>query len=189
MGRNNHSLTILGGTLMELFDLLLQRRSVRQYTDEPISGEALEKILQAGLLSPSGRNRRPWEFIVVRNKETLKALSKCREAGAAMLENAACAIAVFADTQKTDVWTEDCSIAMSNMHLAASSLGLGSCWIQGRLRLAGNKKTTSEVCRSLLSVPDNYELEAILSLGIPKEKPAAHTLDEADMSKVHYEKF
>lgn len=174
---------------MELLDLLLQRRSVRQYTGEAISDETLKKVLQAGLLSPSGRGRRPWEFIVVKNKETLKALSESREAGANMLKDAACAIIVFADASKTDVWTEDCSIAMSNMHLTASSLGLGSCWIQGRLRTAKNGETTEAVCRKLLCVPDNYMLEAILSLGIPKETPEAHTLDDADMTKIHYEKF
>lgn len=174
---------------MELLDMLLQRRSVRKYTGEKIPENKLEMILQAGLLSPSGRSRQPWEFVVVQEKETLIKLSECRIGAAKMLENAGCAVVVFADPDKTDVWTEDCSIAMSNMHLMADSLGLGSCWIQGRLREKEEGLSTEQYCRELLDVPDNYVLEAILSVGIPEEHPAAHTLEEIDMSKVHYERF
>ena len=107
-----------------------------------------------------------------------------------MLENAGCAIVVFADPEKTDVWTEDCSIAMSNMHLMADSLGLGSCWIQGRLRETESGISTEQYCRDLLEVPNNYVLEAILSVGILKEEhPKAYTLEELKMDKVHWEIF
>ena len=64
-------------------------------------------------------------LIVVRNKETLQKMSGSRVGAAKMLENANAAIVVIADESKTDVWVEDCSIAMSNMHLAASTLGIG----------------------------------------------------------------
>ena len=129
---------------MDLLEMLKHRRSVREYTRAPIPKEQLEKILAAGLLSPSGRSRKPWELVIVQNRDMLKELVKCREGAANMLEKAGCAILVFADPEKTDVWTEDCSIVMSNMHLMADSLGLGSCWIQGRLRKAQNGMTTEE---------------------------------------------
>lgn len=121
---------------MELLELLQKRASVRTYTDEPIPEEKLQKVLQAGLLSMSGRNIKPWELIVVKDKQTLIQLSKSRTMGARMLENASTAIIVVADETKTDVWTEDASIVMSYMHLMADNLGLGSCWIQGRCRMA-----------------------------------------------------
>ena len=114
---------------MDLLNLLLSRRSIRRYTESPIPQRALETILAAGLLSPSSRGRRPWKFVVVQNPKTLEALSHCRQGSAAMLAGAKAAILVFADPEKTDVWTEDCAIAMSNMHLMAHHLGLGSCWI------------------------------------------------------------
>ncbi|MBQ4530732.1 MAG: nitroreductase family protein [Lachnospiraceae bacterium] len=175
---------------MELLDLLLNRRSVRQYTGEHVPKEKMEKILQAGLLAASGRSRQPWEFVVVQEKEKLQKLSECRIGAAKMLENAGCAIVVFADPEKTDVWTEDCSIAMSNMHLMADSLGLGSCWIQGRLRETESGISTEQYCRELLGVPEKYVLEAILSVGILKEEhPKAHTLEELKMDKVHWEKY
>ena len=172
---------------MDLLEMLKHRRSVREYTGAPIPKEQLEKILAAGLLSPSGRSRKPWELVIVQNRDMLKELVKCREGAANMLEKAGCAILVFADPEETDVWTEDCSIVMSNMHLMADSLGLGSCWIQGRLRKAQNGMTTEEFCRQLLQVPKRYHLEAILSVGVTEKHPDPHSLEEAELSKVHNE--
>lgn len=174
---------------MELLKIMQKRRSVRTYTAAPISDEKLTAILQAGLLSASGKAIRPWEFIVVRNRETLQAMSDCRIAGAKMLESAACAIVVLGDEDKSDVWIEDCSIAMSNMHLMADSLGVGSCWIQGRLREAPGGVTTEEYLRNLLKFPPNFRLEAILSLGIPQTHPEGRELESLPMEKVHQERF
>ena len=174
---------------MDLMKTLLNRRSVRTYTGELISEENMKKILCAGLLSPTGRNRKPWEFVVVQDKDVLAKMSESRIAGAGMLSGAAAAIVVLGDEEKTDVWTEDCSIAMSNMHLMASSLGVGSCWIQGRLRMAAEDVTTEEYLRDLLAFPANMRLEAILSLGMPEQEAVPHTLEEVDEKKIHWEKF
>ena len=111
---------------MDVLETMRKRRSVRSYTGEAVTEENLLKILQAGLLSASGRGIRPWEFIVVRDKKTLKAMAGCRVSGSKMLESADCAVVVLGDESKTDVWVEDCSIAMANMHLMADSLGVGS---------------------------------------------------------------
>ena len=146
-------------------------------------------ILKAGLAAPSGRGRRPWEFIVVRDKDTLACMSESRKCGAGMLTGADCAIVVVADEEKTDVWTEDCSIAMAYMHLMADSLGVGSCWIQGRLRTAPDEVTTEEKLRKLLGFPESYRLEAILSLGVSKEHPEARTVEDLPDGKIHPEKF
>ncbi len=174
---------------MELLEMMKNRRSVRIYTGEPVTEEKLERILQAGLLSASGRAVRPWELIVVREKKLLKKMAGSRTAGAKMLEGADCAVVVLGDEKKTDVWTEDCSIVMANMHLMADSLGVGSCWIQGRLREASDGRTTEAYLQELLEYPDHLRLEAILSLGVPKEHPKAHSLEELPMEKVHWERF
>ena len=106
-----------------------------------------------------------------------------------MIEHADCAIVVVGDTEKSDVWTEDCSAAMANMHLMADCLGIGSCWVQGRLREAADGRTTEAFIRDLLGIPDKYGVAAMLSLGMAKEHPAAYSLDELPMEKVHREKF
>ena len=172
-----------------VMDILLKRRSIRKYKNEPIPRETLNMILQAGLISPSGRNRRPWELIVVEDKEVLAKLSKARDHGAAMLEGAGAAIVVFSNPELTDVWTEDCSIVMSNMHLMAASLGVGSCWIQGRLRVSADGRTTEDYIRQILGVPEKYKLEAMLSLGIPDEYPEGHKLEDLPMEKIHWGQF
>lgn len=174
---------------MELLEMMRSRRSVRKYTGEPIPEEKLELILKAGLLAPSGRNRKPAEFILVRDKEMLEKLSRSRSHGAGMLTGADAAVVVVGNTESTDVWTEDCSIAMAYMHLMADSLGVGSCWIQGRLRGTDDGTTADSIIKSLLNIPEDYTLEAILSLGMPESHPDGYDLDSLPMEKVHREQF
>ena len=174
---------------MDLLNIMLHRRSVRNYTEESVKEEDLKQILQAGLLSPTGRNKKPWEFIVVQKKDVLEKMAASRVAGAGMLAGAAAAIVVLGDEEKTDVWTEDCSIAMSNMHLMAASLGVGSCWIQGRLRAASEEVTTEDYLRDLLGFPENLRLEAILSLGMPDKDVNPHSLEEVEEEKIHWETY
>lgn len=174
---------------MDLLELMRTRRSIRVYSGEAIPDETLEQVLQAGLLSPSGKNTRPWEFVVVRNKETLLRMSECRVGAAKMLKGADCAIVVLGDSNKTDTVIEDCSIAMSNMHLMAHALGLGSCWIQGRLRQAPDGSTTEETLRRILGFPEQYHLEAILSLGVRGQERGAKELQNISDEKIHKEYF
>lgn len=174
---------------MQLIDMLQNRRSVRKYSDEAIDDDSLKQILQAGLLSASSRGKKPWEFIVVKDRKMLDKMALCRNGSANMLKDAFAAIVVIADPDVSDVWTEDCSIAMSNMHLMADSLGIGSCWIQGRLRQTANGTDTETYLRELLGFPDNYRLEAMLSLGMSNNHPKPHTLDELNLEKIHYEKY
>ena len=157
---------------MEFLDVLKKRRSIRQYTGEEISKEQLQMVLNAGLLSPSSRSIRPWELIVVQNKDTLKEMSECRIGSAKMLANASAAIVVVANTD-----------------LMADSLGLGSCWIQGRLREASDGQTTEDYLRRILGYPKEIHLEAILSLGIPAVHPEGHSLTDIPENKIHYEKY
>lgn len=174
---------------MDLLNLLLSRRSIRRYIRIPHSSKGSGDHFGRRAPLPSSRGRRPWEFVVVQNPKTLEALSHCRQGSAAMLAGAKAAILVFADPEKTDVWTEDCAIAMSNMHLMAHHLGLGSCWIQGRLRQAENGTSTEAFCRALLSVPARYTLEAILSLGFPAIQPEPHSLEDLPREKIHWDTF
>ena len=174
---------------MELMDMLLHRRSIRKYTDEAIPEEKLEKIVQAGLLSFAGKGLNPWEMIVVRDKDMLKKMAGCRNCGA-MLDGADAAIVVLGDSEKSDTIEEDCSIVMTFMHLMADTLGVGSCWLQGRLRdAADGSVSTEEFVRNLLHYPEHMKLEAVLVLGMPAQQPEAHTLEALDHTKVHQETY
>ena len=123
----------------------------------------MTEIVQAGLLLASGDAGLAGGSIVVRDKEMLLKLSECRAGAAKMLANAAAAIVVIGDSELSDTWIEDCSIVLSNMHLMADSLGVGSCWIQGRLRRTPEEETTEEYVRRCLGFPEKLRLEAILS--------------------------
>lgn len=169
---------------METFDCLMGRRSVRSFTDEPVAREQLDQILTAGLVGPTGKGKKPWRFVVVQDRATLDKLVEARNPAQRVFTSAAAAIAVFGDESVSDTWVEDCSIAMQNMHLAAHDLGLGSVWIQGRLRNASEAQTTDAYVKELLGVDEALQLEAILALGHPQTQPAPHTKADIDTSYV-----
>ena len=121
---------------MDILETMRARRSVRRYTDEILSDDQLKKIVSGALLAPSGHSKYPCEFIVVTNRELLEKMSHCRKGVAKMLEGAAAAVVVIADKDKSDTFVEDSCVAMMNMELVATSLGIGNCWIQVRNREA-----------------------------------------------------
>lgn len=170
---------------MELRDVMLKRRSIRRYTDEPIPEEKLERILEAGLLAPTSMNKRPWEFFVVRDRETLARLSKAKAHGAGLLAGAAAAIAVFADGDLSDVWVEDCSIALSYMDLAAADQGIGSCWVQMRLRRDEAGNDAEQNVKDILGAASPYRLVGLMSLGIPAEEKPPYDPAGIKWEKVH----
>ena len=174
---------------MEWMELLQKRRSVREYTGEPIPEAQMEQILKAGLLAPSSRSRRPWELILVEDKDTLNKLALCRDHGAKMLENAGAAVVVLTDPEKSDVSVEDASIVMTHMHLTAEDLGLGSCWIQSRLRVAADGRPTTEYLRELLGFPEQLQVEAILSVEVPLRHPAPYAEEDLPAEKLHRERY
>lgn len=166
-----------------------RRCSVRKYSGKPVPQELLDDILEAGLRSASGRSRRPWELVVVRDRAVLNVLAECRDHGASMLTGADAAVVVVGNPELADTWVEDCSIVMANMHLAASAFSVGSCWIQGRMRRAADDRSTHEFVADLLGIPEPYQLEAILSLGMPEEPAQPRLFDAALLAKVHEGKF
>ena len=175
---------------MENFlELLKKRRSCRRFTGEPVSEEAVANIMKAALMSPSGHRVNPWEFVLVEDKEMLKALSVAKAAGAQLIEGAAMAVVVIADTTKTDVWIEDCSIATIIVQLAAEDMGLGSCWVQIRRRMDAQGNVSEDVVRKLLGIPEHYAVQSIVAIGHKARE--AKPFDEENMQwdKVHIGKF
>ena len=170
---------------MDLMDIILHRRSIRKYKNESISDEKLEKILQAGLFAPTSMNRKPCEFFVVKDKDTLKKLSKAKKHGGAMLAKCDTAIVVAGNSEKADTWIEDSSIALGYMHLMADSLGVGSCWCQIHLRSSFMGIDAEEIVREILELSEEYRIVGILSLGMPDEEAELYKLEDTDFTKVH----
>lgn len=174
---------------MDLFQIMKNRRSIREYTGDKIPSDKLNKILQAGLLAPSSRNIRPAEFIVVEEKQILEKLAVSKQAGAGMLADASCAVVVIGDTRKADAWIEDCSLAMGYMLLMAENLGIAACWVQERLRQTSLGQESGMYVKELLKIPDYYEVEAVLSLGISEKTELPRCWNETEQNKIHWEKF
>lgn len=169
--------------------LVQKRRSIRQYLEKPVEKEKIELLIEAALRSPSSRGFNPWEFIVVTDRDLLEKLSKAKTHGASFLKNAPLGIVVCADPEKCDVWIEDASIASIFFHLAAESLGLGSCWIQIRMRMHDQTKTSQEYVQKLLNIPENLNVESMIAIGYPAESKPPHRKENLQYEKVHYNAY
>ncbi len=172
-----------------MLDILFRRRSIRKYRDDKIEQEKIDQLIKAALLAPSSRNLKPWEFLVVEDKDLLKQLADSKKHSAAFLKDAALGIVVLADPEKCDVWIEDTSIASIILHLMAESMGLGSCWIQIRERWHDSDRTAEEYVRNILKIPEKYKVESIIAIGYPAEQKSPHNETELQYSKVHLNAF
>lgn len=164
---------------------ILSRKSVRAYTDQPVSRAQIDTLLRAAMAAPTGRDMRPWKFIVVDDKEMLKTLAG-RLPYAKMLPEAQAAVLICGDLSVTDDkgnpsgnWMFDCSAATENLLLAAESMGLGAVWTavypyDERLR------PVTEV----MQLPDYIVPLNVIPIGYPKGNPQPKNKYDAD--NIHY---
>ena len=175
-----------GRMILMLLSLIQERRSIRKFQNRPVEPEKAGQLIEAALRSPSSRSLNPWEFIVVNDPAILRKMAVAKPHGAAFLRTAPLGIVVCADPQKCDVWIEDASVAATFIMLAAQSLGLGSCWVQIRLRDHSATQTAEEYLRGLLKIPDNLKVESVIAVGYPAENPPPHPQDELQYEKISY---
>lgn len=166
----------------QTIETILNRRSVRVYSEDQIKQEDLDLVLQAGCYAPSGCNMQPWHFTVVQNKEILNTLNietknelqKCdneyfqnfaKSEKYDIFYNAPTAI-VISGEKKALVPQIDCAAATENMILAADSLNIGTCWI-GLITFLFRSKRAEEFLR-MLQIPEGYEPYYAISLGYKK---------------------
>lgn len=170
---------------MDFHKLLLERHSIRRYTDQPIDPEDVRTILEAALLAPTSKSARPWQFVVVEDRDTLQRLSSCKRAGSVSLKNAVLAVVVTADPEKSDMFIEDCSVAAIYMHLQAATLGIGSCWVQVRARYNEDGEDAQNIVREILGIPHSQVVECIVTFGYSDETRKPVDPDKLLWEKVH----
>lgn len=175
--------------MTDIMEYVRNRRSERKYDSTAVSRDKLDLILEAGLRSPTGNNFAETEFIVVEDKDVLEYLSSLRRFATRMLDTAGAAIIVIADEEKSNLWIEDASIAMAYMHLAASAMGLGSCWVQMRTRTDVNGDDLEDVLREKFSIPDNMGVLAILAVGNMGDKKQKPARGDPNWDRVHFGEF
>ncbi|MGK4198061.1 nitroreductase family protein [Fusobacterium sp. HC1336] len=165
----------------------LTRRSIRKYQDRKVEKEVIEQLMKTAVVSPSGRNGRPYEFVVVDDKEIIKKLAHSKESGAQFAENAPLMIVTLYHEYPTG--EDDACIASTIIQLKAHELGLGSCWLQTKGKIGTNGKTCHENIREILNLPKDIYISNMISLGYPAEERPAYTEKDMDMTKVHFNKW
>lgn len=158
---------------MDVFEAIEKRRSIRKFKPEPVKKEDLRKILEACRLAPSGSNRQPWYFIIVKDIETKRALSIAAN-NQKFIADADVVIAALGDPSASSAkksytssttripHLQDPMIAVEHMVLAATALGYGTCWIGA---------FNQEEVKRILKIPEDIAVVALLPIGVPDESP------------------
>jgi nitroreductase len=169
---------------MDVIEAILNRRSIRQYTDRPVSDDVVETLLKAAMYAPSAVNKQPWHFIVFRDREIKEKIISFHEY-ASMLRQADTAILVCWDEElqhDTGYGPVDCSAATQNILLSAYGLGLGSVWVGLYPRIH-----RMESIHALFGLPKNIRPFSLVSLGYPAEEKKMP--DRFNRDRIHFEKW
>ncbi len=158
--------------------MLKTRRSVREYTGEPIPREVIEDIIDCARHAPSAINIQPWAFVVVTDAEARRGIAEIAEHGSHIAQAPVC-VAVFC--KDGPYFLEEGSAATTYILLAARAHGLGTCWV------AGHGKPHADGVAQMLGVPREYRLVSLVSLGRPASIPSPLKRPLAEV--LHWEKF
>lgn len=169
---------------MDAIEAILTRRSIRRFLNEPVSDEITETLLRAAMAAPSAGNQQPWQFVVIRDRAILDAISTAHP-HAKMTAEAPLAIVVCGDTtlaKHEGFWVQDCAAAVQNLLLAAHASGLGAVWCG-----VHPNAEREEGLRQFLSLPEHIVPLALLVIGHPnEEKPPSERYDAA---RVHRDRW
>ena len=176
-------LSFQGVRKMDAMEAILTRRSIRRFSKEKVPDEMIDRILEAGMYAPSAGNEQAWQFIVVKEKDTLQKISELHPY-AQMAREASHAIVVCGDLSKErykGFFVQDCSAATQNILLAAHSLGIGAVWC------AIYPRDKSDEFAKLFKLPENIVPFSLVPIGFPaekKEKP-----NRFDKSLIHMNRW
>lgn len=166
----------------EVINNIMARKSVRSFTGKTVEQQKTDMLVKAAMAAPSGRDKRPWEIIVVNDKEILNKLAKELPSGR-IIGGAPMAIIIAGDVSiSSDLWIMDCSAAAQNLLLTAQALGLGAVWTA-----AYPSDKNVKAVQKALSLPENVIPLTVIPVGYPKGDTKAK--DKFDKKKIHYNKW
>ena len=180
-----------------MIEAIALRRSIRSYTDGPVSEAALDQILEAARLAPSGNNTQPWHYIVIRSDEQRAAVARVSHDQKwmnsaplfiACVGDIGCRIADYDGPpldEQTSTWElkqliRDMGISIEHLVLEAENQGFGTCWVAW---------FTQEEIRPVLGVPDSAFVVAVVTIGVPAKRPEAPHKRRAIEDIVHRERW
>jgi len=164
---------------MSLYDLIVSRRTVRQYRPEPVPRTMLERLVNAGRLAPSAANRQPLEFVVVDDREVCGQIFPCLKWAAYIApegdpkpgQEPTAYVVVLVNTAIRDTMYEwDSGAAVENVLLAAWEEGVGTCWL-----ISVDKAKIHDI----LAAPDSFRVDSVIALGYPAEEPVAEDMTDS----------
>ena len=179
MGDHKQDETV--STSKAVLENIAERKSVRKYLNKSVEEDKIDAMVKAGMAAPSGMDRRPWEFVVVTDREALDSMA-AKLPYAKMLTNAPLAIVVCGDTTRSSYWYLDCSAATQNVLLAAEALGLGAVWTA-----AYPYEDRIDVVRQNTGLPENIVPLCVIPIGYPDGPQKAK--DKFDLQRVHRNKY
>lgn len=169
---------------MDVFKAIAERRSIRNYKNNEIEDEKLEKILESARIAPSASNRQEWKFLVVKNQETRDKLVEAAHGQKFVGQAPVTIVACSTESERVmpcgqHAYTVDLSIAVSFMILEATELCLGTCWLgaydEGKVK-------------EILGIPNEIRVPAMFTLGYADESPAARPRNDLE-DIVCYERY
>jgi len=169
---------------MDLYDLILTRRSIRTYTKQSISDDLIHELLDAAMVAPSAGNQQPWDFIVIDDPKVLEKASQFLPNGK-LLKDANKGILICGDLNREthkNYWMLDCSASTQNILLAAHAKGIGACWLGVYPR-----PERIEGLSKLFNTPKHIIPFTIISLGYTDEESGK--VNRFDKSRIHINKW
>ena len=172
--------------MVEFEEIVNTRRSIREYQDREVADEDILKILKAGMQAPGSRlGAEPWEFVVVKNRDTLERLGEIKP----RVKNAPVAIVLVANIERAfykTVWQQDMGAACENMLLEAVNLGLGALW-----NGVAPEEERMQKIGEIIGIDDitNLKPYSIVTVGYPADGWENKFLDKFDEERIHYEKY
>jgi nitroreductase len=164
-----------------MLELIRKRRSIRKFTNTPVSDADIKTLLEAAMAAPSANDLRPWEFVVVRRQDVRQRLADMKE-WSYMCADAPVVFVVCGHEQSSGHWVEDASAATENLLLAAVALGLGGVWVA-----VYPDQPREQYAREALGIPAELRVLCMVPVGHPAESKPADT--KYDAAKVHYDGY
>lgn len=168
-----------------MLEAMRRRRSIRKFEGRKVEDGDVTRLMDAGLVAPTGKNTLCTEFFAVTDKAKIERLAQCRDGMAASsLRTAPLAILVAGRHKDSDVWREDASAAAAFVLLEATEMGLGACWVQVFQRPCGSG-TSEEAVRRILGIDPEFSILCAIAVGYPAEEKELRNLETLDRSRAH----
>ena len=143
-----------------MLESILDRRSIRNYKDTPVTEDELHALLECAMYAPSAKNGRPWRFVVIDDRAVILKLAENHPFGKALNTAPMCICVCGVEGELKGYYVQDCAAATMNILTAAKELGLGSCWLG-----VAPREDRMEMVRNILGIPDEVKPFSLIALG------------------------